>query len=218
MPLKKALKPKKTKKKPTAKKQTAPKKIKKAATGKVPVKKRKISFSVSKKTVRSRTKKIVIPVASPIILSPEMMVKKTTPVVPPVSPAPREEFVFPQGYGDNKAVLMVRDPYWLFTYWELRHKEKAEAQEKAGRGACECLRLYKNDVVCFDIEIGGMANNWYVSVPEAGASYWIEIGFRSPDGRFFAVVRSNVVATPLDRMSDMIDEEWMIPDWDALYA
>jgi len=217
VPSKKTLKTKAKKKKPAAKKKTAPKKIKKAAAEKAPVKKRKIKFSASKKTVRSRSKKTIVSVIEPVVLSSEIIQHIVPAVQHPISPA-HEHFDFSQGYGDNKIILMVRDPYWLFTYWELRQWEKDNARAKAGRGACECLRIYKNDAVCFDIEIGGMANNWYVSVPEAGASYWLEIGFRSADGRFFAAARSNVVKTPLDRMSDVIDEEWMIPDWDALYA
>ncbi len=198
------------------KKKTAVKKKKKPAIKKAKVKKRKISFSASKKIVRPRSKKVVAPAIAPVILLSEV-VAHIVPAVHPAFPA-QKEFTFPQGYGDNKIILMVRDPYWLFTYWELRQREKANIQTKAGRGACECLRLYKNDAVCFDIQVREMANNWYVNVPEAGASYWLEIGFRSPDGRFFAIARSNVVSTPLDRMSDVIDEEWMIPDWDALYA
>lgn len=217
MPSKKTLKTKTAKKKPAANKKTAPKKSKKAAVVKAVVKKRKIKFSVSKKNVRSRVKKIIVSAVEPVILSSEI-IQHVAPAVPHPVPPAHEHFDFPRGYGDNKIVLMVRDPYWLFTYWELRGEEKAKAQAKAGRGACECLRLYKNDAICFDIETGGMANNWYVNVPEAGASYWIEIGFRSADGRFFAAARSNVVKTPLDRMSDIIDEKWMIPEWDALYA
>ncbi|MCM8781974.1 MAG: DUF4912 domain-containing protein, partial [Candidatus Omnitrophica bacterium] len=30
-----------------------------------------------------------------------------------------EEFRFPAGYGDNRIVIMVRDPWWVFAYWEI---------------------------------------------------------------------------------------------------
>ena len=32
----------------------------------------------------------------------------------------------PQGYGDTKIVAMVRDPYWLFVYWEINHEKRRE--------------------------------------------------------------------------------------------
>ncbi|MBI5307473.1 MAG: DUF4912 domain-containing protein [Planctomycetes bacterium] len=36
------------------------------------------------------------------------------------SPPPPSVPELPDGYGDNRIVLMVRDPLWLFTYWEIR--------------------------------------------------------------------------------------------------
>jgi hypothetical protein len=28
-------------------------------------------------------------------------------------------FELPSGYGDNKILLLVRDPYWVYSYWEI---------------------------------------------------------------------------------------------------
>jgi hypothetical protein len=46
----------------------------------------------------------------------------------------------------------------------------------------------------------------------------VDIGFLSPDGKFIAMARSNAVTTPRDGMSDIIDEEWMVVDFDRIYA
>ena len=35
-------------------------------------------------------------------------------------PPPTSIPELPDGYGDNRIVLMVRDPLWLFAYWEIR--------------------------------------------------------------------------------------------------
>ena len=41
-----------------------------------------------------------------------------------------KSFRFPAGYGDNKIVLLVRDPWWIFTYWEISPgKGEAVAKE-----------------------------------------------------------------------------------------
>ncbi|HTL70557.1 MAG TPA: hypothetical protein VL404_04615, partial [Candidatus Eisenbacteria bacterium] len=40
----------------------------------------------------------------------------------------------------------------------------------------------------------------------------VEIGLRSADGRFFAMARSNVARTPRFGVSDVLDEEWMLPE------
>jgi len=42
----------------------------------------------------------------------------------------RKEFRFPQGYGDNRIVLLVRDPWWLFSYWEIRKDKEEEIVQK----------------------------------------------------------------------------------------
>lgn len=122
--------------------------------------------------------------------------------------AEERPFEFSAGYGDNRIVLMVRDPHWIFAYWET----KDQRQEKI-------LRVYDTENwSSFDIEINGGARNWYVKVPAPNRTYCVDIGYIAPDGEFVAVARSNWVTTPLDRMSDVIDEQWMIPDWEKMYA
>jgi len=134
----------------------------------------------------------------------------------------------PGGYGKDRIVLMVRDPYWLHCYWELTRKaiqraEAALAQE--WHGAKPILRLLDvtaNDTtnasesVVRDIEIHGGCNNWYIDVTNPPRSYRIDIGYLSPRGRFYALARSNVVTTPRAGVSDLIDENWS--DFDAKKA
>ena len=38
----------------------------------------------------------------------------------------RKQFRFPPGYGDNKIVILVRDPWWIFTYWEIRQDKEQD--------------------------------------------------------------------------------------------
>lgn len=135
----------------------------------------------------------------------------------------KHEFEFPSGYGDNKIILMVRDPYWAYAYWEISQAKLNEIKDQLGKEVCskskECLRVYNTDNwQSFDIEVTGGAKNWYIKVPACNASYCVEVGFITPDGRFVAAARSNTVTMPLDRMSDVVDEEWMIPDWEKMYA
>lgn len=131
-------------------------------------------------------------------------------------------FEFPAGYGDNRIVLMVRDPHWLYTYWEVNENRRGEIRQQIGDDAFSrarlFLRVYDADKIRHhDIEVGP-ARNWYVHVPAPNRTYYVEIGFMTEDGRFIAAARSNSVTTPLDTMSDVIDEQWMIPDWDKLYS
>jgi len=61
----------------------------------------------------------------------------------------------------------------------------------------------------FDIDITSETGNWYIRVGEANRSWCVDLGVITADGRFIVIVRSNVVATPREGASDVIDEEWM---------
>ena len=137
----------------------------------------------------------------------------------------RKEFRFPSGYGDNKIILLVRDPWWLFSYWEVRKDKEGEVIrqiEKAG-GSPEksILRVYdvtdvnfngKNANSLFDIELKGLASNWYINVGAPDRSWIVDIGVITKRGEFYVLARSNVVRTPRFGMSDQLDAEWMIPE------
>ena len=144
---------------------------------------------------------------------------------PEVSRMPR---IFPQElpsqYGVDKMVLMVRDPWWLYSYWELKNSTverlKSELKDEFYR-AKRILRVYDvTDIIFngananrfFDIQIHEFANNWYIDAGSPGRSWCVDLGLQLSDGRFITILRSNVVQTPLDGPSWITDEEWMIPD------
>ncbi|MBN3033912.1 MAG: DUF4912 domain-containing protein [Candidatus Saganbacteria bacterium] len=142
------------------------------------------------------------------------------PVIQKFSQEARWEF--PAGYGDNRIVLMVRDPRWIYAYWEISDQRRSEISQQLGEGvfarARLVLRVYEAaSLKHHDVEVGG-ARNWYIRVPAPNRTYFAEIGYLTEDGRFIAAARSNSVTTPLETMSDVIDEQWMIPDWERMYA
>lgn len=143
----------------------------------------------------------------------------------PVCAAPAQTRDLPSQYGDHHIFVMVRDPYWLFTYWELRCDRSAEILESQGANAeesCPVLRVYDlteggahSDY--FDIALSENSHNWYVRV-SANRSYAVEVGRLLRDGRFIALARSNQVRTPRDAMSEIIDERWVGIDFERMYA
>jgi len=138
-----------------------------------------------------------------------------------------KEFRFPPGYGDNRIVLLVRDPWWLFAYWEIgkdREEDIVRKMEKAGEVPRKSiLRVYdvtglnfngKNARSFFDIDLKGLASNWYINVNAPDSSWVVDIGIISSKGGFYLLARSNVVRTPRFGMSDELDAEWMAPEED----
>jgi hypothetical protein len=134
----------------------------------------------------------------------------------------------PTGYGKDRIVVMVRDPYWLHCYWELTRQavQRAEAAlDQEWHTARPILRLLDitsadvtstSETIVRDIDIHGGCNNWYIDVNAPPRSYRIDIGYLTRSGRFYALARSNVVTTPRAGVSDVIDENWA--DLDASKA
>jgi len=138
----------------------------------------------------------------------------------------------PSGYGRDTMVLAVRDPWWLYTYWEVSgstwDKFKSELKEEFSRSK-RVLRVYDVSSVIFDgsnanrffdIQVREDALNWYIDTGSPGSSWCVDLGLLLENGRFITVLRSNVVETPLDGPSWVTDEEWMVPDdiFDKLYG
>src|SRR5262249_12108281 len=124
------------------------------------------------------------------------------------------------GFAKDRVVLMVRDPYWLHCYWELTHRAIERAEAALGEEwplARPILRLFDiraagkmgapESINC-DIDIHGGCNSWYISVTRPPRSFHVDIGYRTPSGRFYSLARSNVVTTPRAGVSAAIDENW----------
>lgn len=134
--------------------------------------------------------------------------------------AERRETDIPGRYYDDKVVLMARDPYWCYAYWDISGAlmaEKTAAAKKDGSYKM-VLRIYDVTDVVFngdnahkyiDIEVTGDANNWYINVWAAGRTYVADLGLKTASGRFILIARSNAVGTPSDKVSDKVDEDWM---------
>jgi len=132
----------------------------------------------------------------------------------------------------ERIVVMVRDPFWLHAYWEIkRHSvERVQAAMSAEwHTARPFLRLLEihdggttsaSERVIRNIEVHGGVSNWYVHVDTSPASYRLELGYMGSSGRFFPLVRSNVVTTPEPGASDAIDENWtdVAENFDKIYA
>ncbi len=132
----------------------------------------------------------------------------------------------------ERIVVMVRDPFWLHAYWEIKRKSVERVQAAMGQHwhtARPCLRLLEvsdpgsssaSERVSRDVEVHGGVNNWYVHVDNSPASYRLELGYLGDDEKFYPLVRSNVVTTPEPGSSDAIDENWtdVAENFDKIYA
>lgn len=185
--------------------------------------KKRRSIINTKRTVKKtplKSKKKVLP--NVVESSAKEYVSYQEPVAKQVFPV-ESNYELPNGYGDNRIVAMVRDPYWLYAYWEVNQNRIKEISSELGdkfSSSSLVLRVYdiSSSWSFFDVKIDRYIGSWYVNVGRPNTSFCIDVGFVTSDGYFVCAARSNIVLTPRDRMSEIIDEEWMIPDWEMMYA
>jgi hypothetical protein len=133
--------------------------------------------------------------------------------------APQEQHAtleFPVNYGKNQVNLLVRDPEWLYAYWEIT----ATAQTDFSRQFGNCwdqskplLRVYDvtnaENEVYYDIQIQDYSDSWYIHVGKPNHTFFVDVGRVLPDGSFYCIARSNLVTTPSNKISDVIDPNWV---------
>lgn len=127
----------------------------------------------------------------------------------------------PWTYNDNCLVLLARDPYWLYAYWDFNVEQISAAHARVGmKDAQLILRLFDMTAMhCdgtnagsrVDVELPPFTTNWYVSVPWPDTVYCVEVGYRAVSGQFAALGRSNTVTTPRAEVSTNTEFHWFTP-------
>jgi len=201
--------------------------VKKAKPAKRPVKKaadQKKALMKALKKAAGRIRKAATQKPAQAIESPRNKTEETkyyprpTPYLPPRQ---WEHEELPERYGDTRIVIMARDPYWIFAYWEVTDERRMQVEREAGASWNEMrkvLRVYDvtgkdfngfNANRYFDIDLHPGATSWYINVGASDRSWCVDFGVITPGGKFIVIARSNIVMTPRDSASDVIDEEWM---------
>jgi hypothetical protein len=112
-----------------------------------------------------------------------------------------ERFLFPESYGQNRVRLLVRDPEWIFAYWDVKPESLEELAKSIGARALALSRLTLRVVDpvsggSSDILLPPGARWWYVRTDAARRSYRAELGVTLPSGQFRKLAESNTVVTP----------------------
>lgn len=102
----------------------------------------------------------------------------------------------PQSYGEERIFVVAQEPHWLFCYWDytltegvkgpilLRHSRAGSARPEA------------------EVPVPAETNSWYLSVRDADADYFVELGHYH-DGVWKTLVRSSTVMTPRDSVAGL---------------
>jgi hypothetical protein len=112
-----------------------------------------------------------------------------------------ERFLFPETYGIDRVRLLVKDPEWLFAYWDLSAQAVSTLRRELGERGLALTRL---TLRITDPGHGGTsiillpygARAWYVRADKASRSYRALLGWTLPSGVFRTLAESNLVSTP----------------------
>jgi len=119
---------------------------------------------------------------------------------PPESPVYEDLGQLPETYGTTTIFLIARDPHWLFTYWDLAFNSFRADDTKDGEKKAFLKVFFENGHEQSTIEINPEARNWYIPVPSASTTYYVEIGYLNKKGAWTSLARSGNATTPADAM------------------
>ncbi len=200
-------------------------KIKKLAAPRKKVLKAKAATPRKKVKAAQRKEPVEVLNKDAVLGAREMAIEQTKFSHPETS-KPRRQMPqdLPGGYGKDKITAQVRDPWWLYCYWEVTVNTWNKLINKLKElffSAKRVLRVYdvshinfdgKNAHRYFDVEVTQEASSWYLDTGGPGRSWVVDYGLKLSNGEFITIVRSNVVTTPIDGPSWITDEEWMVPE------
>lgn len=112
-----------------------------------------------------------------------------------------DRFLFPETYGVNRVRLLVRDPEWIFAYWDVNPAGMKDLGKSLGERALALSRLTLRvlDPVSggsSDILLPPGARWWYIRTDSARRTYRALLGVTLPSGEFRRLAESNTVVTP----------------------
>jgi len=138
-------------------------------------------------------------------------------------PAAGNDNAEPEKYVGNTVMLMARDPYWCYAFWDISSRsleEKKKYLDPLWGGMKLNLRVY--DVTgtgsdagrhC-DISMSDIVGNLYINIWSPASVYRAEAGLLTADGHFIALAASNRIETPPDSASEDTTVEWQATEAD----
>ena len=167
----------------------------------------------SKRRMAKRRRRKVVKVRSQRVSARKVPTSAAGPKAAPVTEAPVAYIdrgpELPANYNENRLQVMVRDPNWLYVYWDLSGGALEKVSKETTSGTW-VLRVHDLDRDCYDdVRVLLEGGNWYVPVA-ADTQYRIDMGIIDSGGVFHLAASSRQVKTPRQGISDLVDEEWMI--------
>jgi len=100
----------------------------------------------------------------------------------------------PRSYGDESIFVIAQEPHWLFCYWDYTLTEGVDGAVFLRHGREGAARPEA------EVPVPAETNSWYLSVRDADADYYVELGHYN-GGHWKTLTRSGTVLTPRDTLA-----------------
>ena len=100
----------------------------------------------------------------------------------------------PHSYGDESIFVIAQEPHWLFCYWDYTLTEGVQGAVFLRHGRETAARPEA------EVPVPAETNSWYLSVRDADADYYVELGHYN-GGHWKTLARSGTVLTPRDTLA-----------------
>lgn len=100
----------------------------------------------------------------------------------------------PRSYGDERIFVVAQEPHWLFCYWDYTLTDGIEGAVFLRHGRIGAARPEA------EVPVPSETNSWYLSVRDADADYFVELGHYN-GGHWKTLTRSGAVLTPRDTLA-----------------
>jgi uncharacterized protein len=130
----------------------------------------------------------------------------------------QDEFPLPDCYTDTRVVLLLRDPLWVYVYWDINKTQLAELKEEPFFEGF-FLRVYKfqgeapeknNIKDFFDIPVEDDDRSWYINLTQTGSDYCVDLRCKVMH-KEYVMALSNAVHSPLGYFSRNQEEFYNDP-------
>lgn len=114
-----------------------------------------------------------------------------------------EEAALPEAYGTGKLVLAVREPRWLYAYWDLTARQQRRYNALSADGHL-VVRIHTGTVAehpVTEVHVHPESRHWFIQVDAAEMRYVAELGYYRRRRQWMTITTSTPVVTPADTVS-----------------
>jgi len=137
----------------------------------------------------------------------------------------KQVYSIPEKYNDTRIVLLLRDPLWAYTYWDINDSELNKMKEElfyeglflrvfelqSQKGQKEDSYSKDNILDYYDIPVEGRDDSWYINLGKTGRHFGIQL-CSSIHGKVFILSKSNIIKSPRGFVAKHIKDLSSDPD------